>query len=105
MEKGFDFNKIGKRMPYKVPAGAFDAMEDEVMRELHEDARCKPVRRSLRRYVIVGLAVAACAASLVILKPAEPDPLTQVDIAYNNLSADDQAYLSEVYQEDIFINQ
>lgn len=105
MEKGFDFDKIGKQMPYRVPAGAFDAMEDEVMRALYKDARCKPLRRSLRRYVITGLAVAACAASLVILNPAEPDPLTQVDIAYNNLSADDQAFLLEVYQEDIFINQ
>lgn len=105
MEKGFDFEKIGKRMPYKVPAGAFDAMEDEVMRALHEDVRRKPLRRSLRRYAIAGLAVAACAASFVILKQAEPDPLTQVDIAYNNLSAADREYLLEVYQEDIFINQ
>lgn len=105
MEKGFDFDKIGKRMPYRVPAGAFDAMEDEVMHALHEDVRRKPVRSALRRYIVAGLAVAACAASLVILNPVEPDPLTQVDIAYNNLSADDQAFLLEVYQEDIFINQ
>ena len=30
MEKGFDFNKIGKRMPYQVPDGFFDQLEENV---------------------------------------------------------------------------
>lgn len=105
MEKDFDFESIGKRMPYKIPADTFGMMENGVLRTLREDVKRKPAHGILRRYIIAGLAVAACIASFVILRPAEPDPLSQVDIAYNNLSADDQEYLLEVYQEDILINQ
>lgn len=33
MEKNFDFNKIGKRMPYTVPEGFFDEMERDIMQQ------------------------------------------------------------------------
>ena len=41
MEKTFDFNTIGKRMPYSVPDGFFDRMEENVMDEVNEELRMK----------------------------------------------------------------
>ena len=34
MEKTFDFNTIGKRMPYTVPDGFFDKMEEDIVASL-----------------------------------------------------------------------
>lgn len=31
MKDTFDFDKIGKRMPYRTPDGFFDKMEEDVM--------------------------------------------------------------------------
>ena len=31
MKREFDFNDIGKRMPYKVPEGFFDTLEDNAV--------------------------------------------------------------------------
>lgn len=33
MDNRFDFNKIGKRMPYTVPEGIFDEMRENVLKE------------------------------------------------------------------------
>ena len=37
MEKEFDFNRIGKRMPYKTPEGFLDEMEANVWREVQDE--------------------------------------------------------------------
>ena len=37
MEKDFDFNSIGKRMPYQVPDGFFDQLEKDVWKEIKEE--------------------------------------------------------------------
>lgn len=34
MEKDFDFNRIGKRMPYKTPEGFLDEMEANIWKEV-----------------------------------------------------------------------
>lgn len=34
MEKEFDFDKIGKRMPYQTPDGFFDEMEANIWNEV-----------------------------------------------------------------------
>ena len=37
MEKEFDFDKIGKRMPYQTPEGFFDEMEANIWNEVKDD--------------------------------------------------------------------
>ena len=37
MEKEFDFDKIGKRMPYQTPDGFFDEMEENIWNEVKGD--------------------------------------------------------------------
>ena len=114
MEQNYDFSHIGKQMPYTVPDGFFDKLEENVMKELKEagaptgeSRKARIVRMAVRAVI----AVAACIALLFIVKKALPqgsdtttDDFENVELAFNNLSTDDQDYLLEVYQEEQFLD-
>jgi len=110
MTNDFDFNRVGKRMPYTVPDRFFDKMESDVWKEIgNESAHIerKPAkRRSLLRIVAIAATAAAAAVVIAFLptRTSSPD-FADVEQAFRNLSTEDQAYMLSVYQEDIFINQ
>ena len=71
MEQNYDFSRIGKQMPYTVPDGFFEKLEDSVMEKWKEDAisagesdkagnakKAKVIRMALR----AAIAIAACIA-------------------------------------------
>ena len=116
----FDFDKVGKRMPYSTPEGFFKDMEANILEAVKNDSP-KPVKierkkRPLMRVMWTAmLAVAASVAVLLVLhidfsaphssQPSQTDrELQAVDQAFAQLSAADQAYLLDVYQEDVFLN-
>lgn len=111
MDKGFDFDKVGKRMPYTMPEGAFGKMESEIW------SRVKPQqvpqaghRKVSMRIALYGLSAVAAMLALVFLVrvnvPAEqPDGMEMVSQAFQNLNADDQAFMLGVYQEDVFMDE
>lgn len=104
----FDFDHIGKRMPYTMPPGTFDEMEANVFARMKEDKRSTTSHRIIRWCSVSAIAVAASVALLLTIKPArmtQDEQLMQIDMAYANLSEDDQDFLMETFQEDIFINQ
>ena len=110
MEKEFDFNRIGKRMPYTTPEGFFNKMEADIWeRSQHESL--KPARRETSRLRAVLIGTAAVAASITLLLLLNPfssgqaDGFSKVEQAFAGLSQEDQDYMLEVYQEDIFINR
>lgn len=113
MEKEFDFGKIGKRMPYQTPEGFFDEMEENIWNEVEKDLRPKPKRPARRLHVLSWALSTAAGIALMIAMYArysqapqrQVDGLVQVDKAFANLSKEDQAYMLQVYQEDIFIGQ
>ena len=110
MEQNYDFNSVGKKMPYTVPDGFFDQLEEQVMNEVKAEpakekkpGKAKTIRIAIRTL----LAVAACVALFLVVKKALPqgddtitDDFTSVELAFNNLSTEDQDYLLEVYQEE-----
>ena len=106
MEQNYDFSKIGKQMPYTVPDGFFDKLEENVMKE------CAPTKpRVIRMAIRAALAIAACIALFLVVKKVLPqgqdtanDDFENVELAFNNLSTDDQDYLLEVYQEEQFLD-
>lgn len=110
MEQNYDFNRIGKQMPYTVPDGFFDQLEENVMNEVKAPSAKK--RASIVRMAIrTALAVAACLALFLVVKKTLPqgndaaiDDFTNVELAFNNLSTEDQDYLLEVYQEEQFLD-
>ena len=109
MEQNYDFSKIGKQMPYTVPDGFFDKLEENVMNEV----KAQPVRKkavTIRMAIRTAIAVAACIALFFVVKKVLPqgqnaatDDFEKVELAFNNLSTEDQDYLLEVYQEEQFL--
>lgn len=111
MDENNELLRIGKRMPYKTPNHLFNDIEENVMRQLHREHHSvgRVSRRHPFRVAVLTTAAAACAAVLLVtFKPSMhrmPQPVKTVEQAFDNLSSDDKAYIIEVYQEDIFINQ
>ena len=118
MEENYDFNRIGKQMPYTVPDGFFEKLEENVMGAWNEesgmrneDSSAAKMATVVRMAVRAAIAVAACIALLLIVKKALPqgqdaaaDDFDSVELAFNNLSTEDQDYLLEVYQEEQFLD-
>ena len=114
--KGEDiFAAAGKRMPYRLPEGALEALQDRVME------RVQPKKR--RRAWIVALVptavAAAVALAVVLVKPnvntlgsqtaqeapvatqttTQPDAAqAAVDKAFAQLSTADQQYIIDMYE-------
>lgn len=105
MKENFNFENVGKRMPYTVPDGFFDEMEKSVWRTLNEKIADKRNKHcTVMR--IVTLAITSAAVTLFfVLNYNQPVGIGEVDEAFDNLSTEDQSYLLSVYQDDIFINE
>ena len=113
MEQNYDFNKIGKQMPYTVPDGFFSKLEDSVMEVWSENTSAAKAKRAkvVRMAIRAALAVAACIALFLIVRQTLPkgqdtvtDDFDKVELAFNNLDTEDQDYLLEVYQEELFLD-
>ena len=117
----FDFGKVGKRMPYSTPEGFFKDMEANILEQVKDDkpkpVRIQPKKRPLMKVIwAAAIAVAASVAVLLVLNidfaaphsslPSQADNEMQaVDQAFAQLSSADQAYLLNVYQEDVFLDE
>ena len=131
MNKDFDFDHIGKRMPYTTPDGFFDQLEDDIWKEVKENfqkeaddspreedgnavvvpmksqSEHKPTK--LRLLMQRAIAVAASIAIVLVIgmkfSKTDTPTINDVDQAFSQLTTDDQAYLLNVYQEDVFLNE
>ena len=117
----FDFDQVGKRMPYSTPDDFFKDMEANILEQVKDDkpkpVRIQPKKRPLMKVIwAAAMAVAASVAVLLILHidfaaphsslPSQADNEMQaVDQAFAQLSPADQAYLLSVYQEDVFLDE
>ena len=103
MNEEFDFKKVGKRMPYSVPDGFFDQLENRVMSEIQQET--KPKKGRIVKMTFGALTAAAAAVALFfVVHKSLPENVT-TELAYNDLSSEDQEYLLQVYEEDLFINE
>lgn len=104
MDKETNMPGIGKRMPYKAPDGVFNDIERNVLKAT---GRAQKPSRKLR---MVGIALGV-AASLALIatfawhrQQSPTDSLAEVQQAFANLDNTDQTFLSEIYNEDTFMN-
>lgn len=111
MSKDFDFDRIGKRLPYTTPEGFLDDMEKQVWERIKDEKTKTPSRpkRNYRLwYSISGGLVAASVTLLLIFNILSDHQKTNdfevLEQAFSNLSNADQDYLLTVYQDDLFIN-
>lgn len=108
MDKKFDFNQIGKRMPYSTPDNFFDRLEKEVKASLHNKSKQKRNR-------IIVMSILSAAASLLLIfgigikidknnddANNEKYNMLAVEKAFDNLNDNDQAALLSIYQDDVF---
>ena len=113
MDKKFNFEQVGKRMPYNVPEGFFNQLEQNVMAEVKADdivtEKPRVKARAVKMAIRTLLAAAAAVALFFVVTKNLPSDNTQTDtfakveLAYNNLSPEDQEYLMEIYEEDVFM--
>ena len=118
--------KLNKRLPYSVPDGFFDVMEDNVMAKIKADAginvggdkadtqmRDKQYRKTTTHTRTISLSILAMAASLLLLftifsqstKTAQQtNGMESIEMAFSQLNTDDQAFLMEIYDDDIFLD-
>ena len=120
--------KLNKRLPYSVPDGFFDDMEANVMAKIKADAEAgtsvggdkaetqtwdKQYRKTIRRTRTVSLSLLAMAASLLLLITIFPqnaktaqqtNDMESIDKAFSQLNTDDQAFLMEVYDDYMFLD-
>ena len=110
MKEEFDFNRIGKRMPYTVPEGSLYDIEKNVWATIKEEKILSKPKRNYRLwYSISGGLVAASVALLftfnIIPTHQKTDDFAMLEQAFSELSNADQNYLFSVYQNDLFINE
>lgn len=120
--------KLNKRLPYSVPDGFFDVMEANVMANIKADAEAgtsvgddkadtqmwdKRYRKTIKRTRTISLSFLAMAASLLLLFTIFPkstktaqqtNDMESIDKAFSQLSTDDQTFLMEVYDDDMFLD-
>lgn len=98
MEK--DLEKMSKTMPYTVPEGFFEAMEERLMQEV-APKKTKPTTRNVVLWT--SLAVAASLALLLVLRQGwhktDDASFEQVEMAFNQLSDSDQQLMLELFEE------
>lgn len=120
--------KLNKRLPYSVPDGFFDVMEANVMAKIKADAEAgtsvgddkadtqmwdKRYRKTIKHTRTISLSFLAMAASLLLLFTILPkstktaqqaNDLESIDKAFSQLNTDDQTFLMEVYDDDMFLD-
>ncbi len=111
MKKDFDFDRVGKRLPYTVPDDFFAKLEDDIYNKaVIQKKRKAENRRPFMRVTLAALTTAAAAVILFFAIGGRYDAhshvgFADVEQAFGNLSTEDQVYMLSVYQDDVFINE
>ena len=120
MGKGFDFDSVGKKMPYTVPDDFFRKFEKGVVGRMEEEGLCRQAvsghktdsRKGRAKTLSLWIVAAsvACLAVLFTLRELAPrqlsagEHLANIEKAYDNLADDDKDYILSVYENDLFFN-
>ena len=117
MDKNFDFNQVGKRMPYSTPDDFFAKMQRNILDAVQDmpqkNTKIKTNRRTVRKWLWpVSLSAAAAVVAMFVINihflapntPTASSDIQDVEQAFAQLSECDQAYIVDVYQDDVFIN-
>mgnify|MGYP004506808499 CR=1 FL=1 len=123
MNKDFDFDKVGKRMPYTIPDGFFDKLEDDIWKDVKNNNQEKHNsttvtvetqrvgRKSTKLHLLMRSVITAAASIALLLvismnfSKSNETSFNDVAQAFSQLTSDDQTYLLNIYQDDVFINE
>lgn len=112
MEHKFEFNNIGKRMPYTVPDHFFENLEQQTLARIDNNgamliAAHRPA--AAWRLIIRSLTAAAAVVAIIFcvahFAPSKSTKLnTSVEQAFAELSISDQEYLIDTYNDVTYIS-
>lgn len=127
MNSEYDFTRVGKQMPYNVPKGFFDDMEEKVWQQVKDDVDGlgnpsfsrlgkSPFPQTTKRPVSQTtkwvLAIAASIALLIIFNfqssifnSSSAPSMGDIEQAFAQLTTEDQDYLLTIYQDDVFMDE
>jgi len=95
-----DLETMNKKMPYTVPEGFFEEMEECLVKEVATKKKSRKLRNAA---LWTGFAVAASLALLIVLRQVwhntDEESFRQVEMAFNQLSEGDQELMLEYYDE------
>lgn len=108
MKEKFDFEEVGKQVPYTIPEGFFERMQEQVMHSIERPAP----RRNLFRVWAGAISAAAAIVVLVLCLPvsreAEPrQVLVQADVRVDawmeSLPDEELESISDFAEDDVFM--
>lgn len=127
MAQEYNFNKVGKKMPFSAPNGFFEQMQANVLAEVAKEEEAKKVMKirmtaqaksqrkakTIRLYMAVA-SIAACVCLVLLVGRSffgseavetqhSSASVATVDKAYDNLSVDEQQELNATYANDVYL--
>lgn len=115
MTQEYNFNQVGKRMPYTLPDDFFDKMQENVLAEVAKEEQAKRHRKAIvKRMYITAASIAACVCLVFLVgysvmsrdqqKQDAVPSVASVDKAYDNLSSEEQQELVATYANDVYLS-
>ena len=105
MDKEFDFNEIGKRIPYRVPETFFEDVQAKVLKRAGEEKKRLRIRR-LWWGGSIALAVAAMMCGVVFFTNVPKDlpehGMDAMDVYVRNLTDEELNEWVEFSENDIY---
>lgn len=98
-------------MPYIVPDGFFEQLENDILQDTQLAAMPVATKTNHRLRLWIQSVVAVAAVITLIwlggarLLHLSPEKLPDVEQVFANLSTDDQDYMLSVFQDDLFMNE
>jgi len=116
MEKEFDFENIGKRMPYEMPEGYMSSLEEKIAAKCTEQKKPDGARRI--RLWTTAIAIAAMLTGVIFVVSQKfngastPDNYAEVKDGYtemfdqmlDDMSDEELSEYCDFVENDIFIN-
>lgn len=103
-----DFQHIGKRMPFTVPDGYLQGLQQSIISATPAKAKKKNwFTAQWTRWASAAAAVALLIGIGFALKPQAQDPVSMDDIEgyFAQLSDQDQQSILDYYSDDLFLSQ
>lgn len=119
MVQEYNFDRVGKKMPFVMPEGFFVQMQANVLAEVEKEETAKLHRQAIiRRIFVMAASMAACVCLVVGIGYGMMNEQSQehsaagvatasvasVDKAYDNLSTEEQQDLNATYANDIYLS-
>lgn len=119
MVQEYNFDRVGKKMPFVLPDDFFAQMQSTVLAEVEKEEKEKLHRKAMVKRIYVAVAsMAACICLVVGIGYGVIDKqshahstadmaaasVVSVDKAYDNLSSEEQQDLNATYANDIYLS-